>query len=169
MITDNNMNTNIYFGILLALLSQGASSRADILELKNGNVLDGKYTGGTAGTVRFETSAGQQVFETSQTIALTFTTPSAPAATPVSPAPAPAATSSVTLPYGTTLLVRMMDSVSSRNGPGANFTTKLEYNLVANGMVAVTAGTIIYGKVQSATQAGRAVGRSTLDIRLSAS
>jgi hypothetical protein len=72
----------------------------------------------------------------------------------------------VTLPYGTTLLVRMMDSVSSRNGPGANFTTRLEYNLVANDVVVAPAGTIIYGKVRSATQAGRAVGRSTLDIRL---
>jgi hypothetical protein len=60
----------------------------------------------------------------------------------------------------------MMDGVSSRNAPGANFTTKLEYNLVVNGVVAVPAGTLIYGKVQSATQARRAVGRSTLDIRL---
>lgn len=60
----------------------------------------------------------------------------------------------------------MMDSVSSRNGPGANFTTKLEYNLVANGVVVAPAGTVIYGKVQSATQARRAFGRSTLDIRL---
>jgi hypothetical protein len=72
----------------------------------------------------------------------------------------------VTLPSGTTLLVRMMDSVSSRNGPGANFTTKLEYNLVAGGVVVAPAGTIIYGKVQSSTQARRAVGKSTLDIRL---
>jgi hypothetical protein len=63
-------------------------------------------------------------------------------------------------------LVRMMDSVSSRNAPGANFTTRLEYDLVVNGVVAVKGGTIIYGKVQSSSQAGRAVGRSTLDIRL---
>ena len=59
----------------------GAVAQADILELKNGNVLNGKYAGGTAGTVRFETSAGLQVIETSQVIALTFTTP------PAAPAP----------------------------------------------------------------------------------
>jgi hypothetical protein len=147
-----------------ALLGLGTPAHADILELKNGNVLNGKYAGGTAGTVRFEVGAGLQVVETSQIIALTFTTP-APA--PVAAAPAPvAAPSSVILPNGTTLLVRMMDSVSSRNGPGANFTTKLEYNLVADGVIVVPAGTIIYGKVQSATQARRALGRSTLDIRL---
>jgi hypothetical protein len=42
-------------------------------ELKNGNLLNGHYGGGTAGTVRFETSAGLQVIETSQIIAFTFT------------------------------------------------------------------------------------------------
>ena len=157
-----------------ALLGLGASARADILELKNGNVLNGKYAGGTAGTVRFDAGAGTQVIETSQVIALTFTTtaaapaaPAAPAAYAPPPAPAPvAAPTAVTLPYGTTFLVRMMDSVSSHNAPGANFTTRLEYNLVADGVVAVPAGTVIYGRVQSSTQARRAIGKSTLDLRL---
>ncbi len=148
----------------LTLLGLGLSAPADILELKDGSILNGKYAGGTSGTLRFETSAGQQVIETSRIIALTFTTPAA--AVPA-PAPAPvAAPASVTLPYGTTLLVRMMDSVSSRNAPGANFTTRLEYNLVVNGVIVVPAGTVIYGKVQSSTQARRAFGRSTLDLRL---
>jgi hypothetical protein len=152
--------------LTVALLGLGAPTRADIIEMKNGNVLNGSYAGGTAGTVRFETSAGQQVIETSQAITLTFITPMAPPAMPA-PAPPPmAAPSSVTLPYGTTVLVRMMDSVSSRNPAGANFSTRLEYDLVMNGVVAVRAGTIIYGKVQSSTQARRAFGRSTLDIRL---
>jgi len=143
---------------------------ADILELKNGNVLNGKYVGGTAGTVRFDAGAGMQVIETSQVIALTFTTPTgttAPAA-PVVAAPATpvAAPAKVTLPYGTTLLVRMMDSVSSKNRAGATFTTKLEYDLVVDGVKAVPAGTVIYGRVQSSSQAGRVFGKSTLDIRL---
>lgn len=155
------LNCSLCFGLLLL----GASARADVLEFKNGSVLNGKYTGGTAGTLRFETGGGIQVIETSQIIALTFTTPP-PVAAPA-PAPAPAAQpKSVTLPAGTMLLVRMMDGVSSKNAPGANFTTKLGYNLVANGVVAAKAGTVIYGKVQSSSQARRAVGRSTLDIRL---
>jgi len=149
----------------VALLGLSLPACADILEMKNGGVLNGKYTGGTAGTVRFETSAGQQVVETSQIIAITFTTPPTPVA--AAPAPVPAAVpSSATLPSGTMLLVRMMDSVSSKNAAGANFTTKLEYDLVVNGVVAVKAGTVIYGKVQSSTQARRAFGKSTLDIRL---
>jgi len=64
------------------------------------------------------------------------------------------------------LLVRTMDAVSSRNSAGTPFTTRLEYDLPAGGPLVVKAGTIIYGRVQSSTQAGQAVGRSTLDLRL---
>jgi hypothetical protein len=167
------MKTTTQLCLTVVLLGLGLPVHADILELKNGDVLNGKYVGGTAATVRYETSAGMRVVETSEIIALTFTTPAATPATPpaasvpaAAPVPQAAPPSPVTLPYGTTLLVRMMDSVSSRNGAGANFTTKLEYNLVADGIVVAPAGTIIYGRVQSATQAGRAFGKSTLDIRL---
>ncbi len=140
-------------------------AHADVLELKNGQVLNGRFAGGSAGVLRFETSGGVQVLETAQLIAVTFTSPPA---TPPPSAPAPAAPSNtVTLPAGTLLLVRMMDSISSKNRAGTPFTTKLEYDLGAGGGPAVRGGTVIYGKVQSSTQAGRAFGRSTLDLRLS--
>jgi hypothetical protein len=60
-----------------------------------------------------------------------------------------------------------MDGISSKNAAGTTFTTKLEYDLVENGVVAVKGGSIVYGKVFSSTQAGRAIGKSTLDLRLS--
>lgn len=141
--------------------------RADVVELKNGQVLNGKYVGGTAATLRFETASGVQVLPTSDIIALTFTSAGAAAAAPATPPPAaPAQNRTVTLPAGTMLLVRLMDGVSSRNRPGTPFTTKLEYDLGAGGGVAVKGGTVIYGKVAAASQAGRALGRSTLDLRL---
>jgi len=148
-------------------------ARADVLELKDGSVLNGKYTGGTAGTVRFDSSAGSQVIEVSKITALTFTTsagavPATAAPAAVTPAPAPVAAAApsqaVTIPAGTTILVRTMDSVSSRDKAGAIFTTKLESDVGDGG--AVKTGTIVYGKVQSSTQAGRAMGQSTLDLRL---
>ncbi len=156
----------ITLSLTAACVGLAPPALADLLELRSGSVLNGKYAGGNPGTVRFETASGQQIIETSQVIALTFTTPvAAPAA--VSPPPAATAiVSPVTLPYGTTFLVRLTDSVSSRSRAGASFTTRLEYNLVVNGVVAVPAGTVIYGRVQSATQARRAFGRSTLDLRL---
>lgn len=146
-------------GSLLAL-----AAHADVLELKNGTILNGKYAGGAPGVVRFATNAGQQDIDTAQIVAITFTTPAAATAQTAAAAPAPSA--SVTVPSGTTLLVRMMDSVSSKNAPGANFTTKLEYDLVVSGVLALPAGTVIYGKVAAASEAGRALGRSTLDLRL---
>lgn len=156
----------------LTVLTMALRAQADVLELKNGTILDGKYAGGSAGTIRFESSAGVQVIETSQITALTFTTPAtaastAPATGSAANATAPAPQGgAVTLPAGTTLLVRMMDSISSKNDAGAKFTTKLEYDLGGTGAGSVKGGTIIYGQVQSSTQAGRAVGRSTLDLRL---
>ena len=147
-------------------------SRADILELKNGTVLNGKYQGGTASTLRFKNDAGEQVIDTSQVTALTFTSSNdapAPTASPV-PIPSPtgrsASATTITIPAGTTLRVRMIDSVSSKSAPGAPFTTKLETDLMVGNSVAVKAGTPIYGKVQTAAQAGRATGRSALDVRL---
>ena len=54
------------------LLGWVAAASADVLELKDGKVLTGKYVGGTAGTIRLETGGGIQVIETSQALALTF-------------------------------------------------------------------------------------------------
>jgi hypothetical protein len=59
-----------------------------------------------------------------------------------------------------------MDSVSSKNKAGTPFTTKLDSDVSAGGVVGLRSGTVIYGKVQSSTQAGRAMGQSTLDLRL---
>jgi hypothetical protein len=156
--------------IAITVLSLSAL-QADVLELKDGKTLNGKYVGGTAGTIRFETSGGVQVVETASALALTFTDGGATttAAAPVAAAPAPAAapaTTSVSVPAGTALLVRMVDSVSSRDSQGKRFTTTLESDLVANGAVVAKAGTKVYGRVQSAQQAGRIAGQSSLDLRL---
>jgi hypothetical protein len=159
-------------------------ARADVLELKNGKTLNGKYLGGTAGTIRFETGDGVQVLETSQALALTFTdagagagaaapAAAAPAAAPpasskvwAAPAAAPAPIA-VTVPAGTTLLVRMVDAVSSRDAQGKRFTATLESDLAVGGTVVAPAGTKIYGRIQSAQQARRLTGQSSLDLRLS--
>ncbi len=145
-----------------------------MLELKNGQALNGKYVGGTAGTIRFETGGGTQVIETAQATALTFTgggtttTAPAPAATPAATAaPAAAAPSAVSVPAGTTLLVRMVEGASSSDAKGKRFTTTLETDLVAGGAIVAKAGTKVYGRVESAQGAGRYAGQSSLDLRLS--
>lgn len=139
----------------------------DVLELKDGKTLNGKYVGGTASTIRFETTAGVQVVETARILALTFTGGGAPQATSTAPASAAApALASVTVPAGTTLLVRMIDPVSSRDPQGKRFTTTLETDLAVNGTMVAKAGTKVYGRIQSAQQARRYTGKSSLDLRL---
>jgi hypothetical protein len=156
----------LFFTALVVL--SALPSQADVLELKNGKTLDGKYVGGTATSIRFETSGGVQVIETSQALALTFTgggaaSPAVAAAPTTATAPAAA---SVTVPAGTPLLVRMVDPVSSKDAQGKRFTTTLETDLAVNGMVVAKAGTKVYGRVQSAQQARRYTGQSELDLRL---
>jgi len=157
--------------VLAGLLLVVNSVCGDVLELKNGSILNGKYVGGTAGTIRFETSEGTSVVETSQVIALTFTTSAPAAGTVVSVAPqaissAPQQAKSIIVPAGTVMLVRMMDGISSQNKPGTRFTTTLDADIVVDGAIAVKAGTKIYGTLNNAKQAGRAIGQSTIDIRL---
>jgi len=73
----------------------------------------------------------------------------------------------VTVPAGTQVLVRMLDTVdSSKNPPGYRFTATLETNLVANGYVIVPAGNTVYGRLAEAKQAGRATGSSQLTLEL---
>jgi hypothetical protein len=60
----------------------------------------------------------------------------------------------------------MLDTVSSKNNEGSKFTTKLEYDLPVGNATALKGGTQIYGIVASSSQARRAVGKSTLDVRL---
>lgn len=98
--------------------------------------------------------------------------------TVISPAPAgaqaPAATTivqpttAVVLPAGTPILVRTTDAISSASPPGTRFATTVDHDIAGvNGTVALRAGTVIYGTVVSSSQAGRAIGQSSLDLHLS--
>lgn len=73
----------------------------------------------------------------------------------------------VTVPAGTRLLIRMTDSVdTSRNRVGAIFTAELQTNLQVGTDVVAPAGTVVHGRLANATGAGRAVGRSDLQLEL---
>jgi len=153
------------------LLAWASAASADVLELKNGQVLTGKYLGGTSSTINFESASGTQAIAKDQAVALTFTGSAAAVAaapaTTATPAPTPsAATSSVSVPAGTTLLVRMVDGASSNDPKGKRFTTTLETDLVAGGVMVAKAGTKIYGRIEGAQSARRFTGQSTLDLRL---
>jgi hypothetical protein len=83
------------------------------------------------------------------------------------PAAMPQNKKMITVPAGTTILVRMLDTVdSSKNPPGSRFTATLETNLVVGDKVVVPKGNTIYGRLSEAKQAGRATGSSELQLEL---
>ena len=75
--------------------------------------------------------------------------------------------SMVTVPAGTNLLVRMLDTIDSSNAQqGTRFTTVLETNLTVDGTTIVPAGNTVLGSIAVAEQAGRAAGSSNLQLVL---
>jgi hypothetical protein len=81
-----------YRSLLIAALAllPGLQSHADSLQFKDGKTLTGKYAGGTAGTINFQTTQGMQVIDASQIVALSFngqgaTTPAAAGANAAQP------------------------------------------------------------------------------------
>lgn len=156
---------------LIPTVAMASLCHADVIELKNGSILNGQYMGGTAATIRFETFEGLQVLQTGDIVALTFTTGSATPATtsPASAAtPAPVATvapaaattsatqKNITIPAGTTLLVRINQPLSTDSvRTGDRFTAHLDAELVVNDVLVAPKGTPVYGTVLFAERAKR--------------
>jgi len=73
----------------------------------------------------------------------------------------------VTIPAGTRILIRMIDSVDSREQTARyRFTASLETNLQVGDVVVAPRGTIVYGRLDSASSAGRISGSSELILEL---
>jgi hypothetical protein len=73
----------------------------------------------------------------------------------------------VTVPAGTSLLVRMIDTVdSSKNAVGSRFSASLETNLEVDGVVVAPAGTKVYGRLAQSKEESRMAGKSELRLEL---
>jgi len=73
----------------------------------------------------------------------------------------------VTVPAGTRILVRMVDSVdSSKQKAGYRFTATLEANLQAYDVTVAKQGTKLYGALASASSSGKFKGSSQLTLEL---
>ncbi len=73
----------------------------------------------------------------------------------------------VTIPAGTTLLVKLDKAVTSNDKPGTKFSGVLQGDLAANGVTAVKAGSAVYGDVAAAKQAKRVRGKAEVTFALS--
>lgn len=73
----------------------------------------------------------------------------------------------VTVPAGTRILIRTVDSIdSSKQKAGFRFTATLETNLQAQGMVVAPGGTTVYGRLAQASSAGNMSGGAQLTLEL---
>ncbi|HEX9759800.1 MAG TPA: hypothetical protein VGA40_02720 [Candidatus Acidoferrales bacterium] len=94
-------------------------------------------------------------------------TPAPAAAQPAPSTPARTSLNDVTVPAGTRILVRMIDSVDSdTNKVGDRFRASLEEDLTADGRVVARKGTDVYGRLVEVKEAGRIAGRSELRLQL---
>jgi hypothetical protein len=169
--------------VVLAATALAGFAVCDTLELKSGQLVQGKFLGASSMNVRFEVDGKEQIFATKDVLNIGFSdvgdsstaAPASPAA--IAPAPASAADSAstpassrpqtVTIPAGTSLLVRMIDSVdSSQNKVGDRFQGSLESPLMVGDTVVAPKGADVFGKLAQAKGAGKISGSAQLTLEL---
>ena len=161
----------------IGLVLFSVSASADTLQLKDGRVVQGRFLGGTQASVQFEANGKIDLYDVDQVISITFTgapaVSSAMQAAPPAPLPdAPVASlprreSGVTVPAGTSLLVRMIDSVDSdKNHVGDRFRASLEQDLAVDGVVLAPRGADVYGRLVEAKESGHFEGKAQLKLEL---
>jgi len=178
----------------VALVLAGAVA-ADTLTLKDGRVIHGRYIGGTADAIQMDVGGTVQTFDVRDVQSLardssTAAPPPPPAPLPDAPAPGaitlpapppsgsglvptgtppppPPDGSTVTVPEGTRLLVRMIDGVDSeKNHVGDRFRASLETNLEQNGWLLIRRDAEVYGRLSNVQGAGRVAGHAELKLEL---
>jgi len=179
-----------------AALFVALTASADTLKLKDGRVIHGQYIGGTADAIQMNVDGTVQTYDVRDVVSLSRDSgtaqapapepaaappapPAAPSNLPEAPVPVPAAavpapaappaadSSKVTVPVGTHILVRMIDSVDSeRNKVGDRFRASLETNLEQDGYILARRGTEVFGQLTTVQGAGRLAGHAELRLQL---
>ena len=172
-----------------AALVLALTASADTLKLKDGRVIHGQYIGGTADAIQMNVDGTVQTYDVRDVLSLSRDSGTAPAAAPAEaapaapaapanlpdapvPAPAPAPvqapdSSKVTVPVGTRIMVRMIDSVDSeKNRVGDHFRASLEANIEQDGYILARRGTEVYGELATVKGAGRLAGHAELRLQL---
>jgi hypothetical protein len=169
-----------------------APAFADTLVLKSGERITGYYEGGSARVIKFRTHDGavkdydllavQQIqfgdeksaatsnaTNTSTTSNTTTTTPRLVPGTErvTRPASSNAASTGWTVPTGSKVVIRMIDSVNSEtNKVGETFVAVLDEPVTENGMEIIPKGADVRGRIANLEGAGRIKGKAELGLEL---
>ena len=166
-------------GVVIAISVAVLAARADSLELKNGSLINGTFIGGTQSSITFQVGSSVQSYDVGDVRSLRFdskaqgTSPSVPsrhsAARSTEDDELAQASSSVTIPAGTQISVRTIDSIDcTKNRVGYRFQASLEQPISVEGRIVVPKGADVYGRVQESKETGTFTGRSELKLELTA-
>ncbi len=169
--------------LLASLIAAASCALADTLELKNGSIIKGTYVGGSETQISFRVASSVQQFAVQDVLSLKFdsrptTAPTPTAAPSSSPTLLPGSARSlesaavpsqhgITVPAGTKLLVRTIDSIDSdQNHPGDKFQASLEQPLYENEVIVAPKGASVFGRLEQVQESGQLTGKAELRLSL---
>lgn len=171
-----SLRTAVFICAAAGLLS------ADTLTLRNGEVIQGTFLGGTARQIRMDLNGEIRTFDIDRVQSVTFNDSqgqsyAAPAPIPPPPPPAnyaqtapppPPVNSGIFIPADTEIRVRMIDSVNSETAYlGQIFKASLDEPVVVSGQTVVPRGADVTTKLVEDQQSGKIQGRTVLTLALS--
>ena len=170
-----NFNLNRSFAVAVCLLTSAAW--ADLLELKNGSLINGKFVSGNENEISFQVGSSVQKYDVTDIASLKFggeNQAGDASPHPLTSRPTQAATvadqqtaTNVTIPAGTRISVRTIDDIdSTKNRPGDRFQASLEEPLVVDGRVVVAKNADVYGRLAESKKSGTFTGKSELQLEL---
>lgn len=163
------------FGLFILL---SALAFGDTITLRDGRTVNGAYLGGDSRTVRMAVGDRVETFRVEQISNITFggETIGDPAPPPQPARPReqvrreerPKENAARTLPSGTALTIRMIDSVDSeRDDPGKTFRASLDEPVVdADGNTMIPRGADVTVKLIDDKESGKIAGRTVLTLSL---
>jgi hypothetical protein len=167
-------------GLLTVLALAVSAAWADTLELKNGSLIKGKFLSGTETEISFQVGSTVQKYNVADIVSLKFEPEDAPsgptlqqrsslpdAPVAVVAAPVPTKPAFVTIPAGTRISVRTIDTIDSATSQvGDRFEASLDEPLSIEGRVLVPEEALVFGRLTEAKESGTFAGRSQLRLEL---
>ena len=136
---------------------------ADTVTLKDGRAITGIYVGGSPREVRIEDGTQIQLLDVAKIARIEFGN----AQEPLGRQTSPVVDSSILLPAGTKLVIRMIDGVDSERNPvGQHFEASLDEPVVIDGQTVIPRGADVVVKLVDAKQSGKFEGRTSLTLDL---
>lgn len=130
---------------------------ADTLILKSGDHVTGSFEGGTGRVVKFRTSYGEvKEYDVLSVQQIQFSNEQKTTVLPTTtPSPFNKANTAFTLPAGSKMTIRMIDSISSENQTaGSLFFASLEKPITSGGVDGIPKGADVWGRVTNSEPPG---------------